>query len=140
MRGRVLFLAAACVLHAYVAGAQELTGTLIGTVKDAQGGVVSGAVVRVSSPALIGGPKTQTTNEQARAAALPGSGSGPLRPGRRGPGIHDLSGRTHPPWRWRHDRENAGSQYRGDRAIAGCRGIGLENRGTREWVRDPVWP
>jgi Carboxypeptidase regulatory-like domain/TonB-dependent Receptor Plug Domain len=66
MRGPVLFLAAACVLHAHVAGAQELTGTLIGTVRDAQGGVLSGAVVRVTSPALIGGPKTQTTNEQGQ--------------------------------------------------------------------------
>ncbi len=53
--------------------AQGLTGSLIGTVRDAQGGVLSGAVVRVGSPALIGGPATQTTNEkgQLRFPALP---------------------------------------------------------------------
>ena len=57
----------------HVAVAQGLTGSLIGTVRDAQGGVLSGAVVRVSSPALIGGPATQTTNEkgQLRFPALP---------------------------------------------------------------------
>ena len=45
----------ACILHAHAVVAQGLTGALIGTVKDAQGGVLPGAVVRVSSPALIGG-------------------------------------------------------------------------------------
>jgi|KBSMisStandDraft_5_1062788.scaffolds.fasta_scaffold01443_2 hypothetical protein len=56
-----------------VAVAQGLTGSLIGTVRDAQGGVVSGAVVRVGSPALIGGAATQTTNQkgQLRFPALP---------------------------------------------------------------------
>jgi hypothetical protein len=56
-----------------VTGAQGLAGALIGTVKDAQGGVTPGAVVRVSSPALIGGPSTVTTNEkgQLRFPALP---------------------------------------------------------------------
>ncbi len=56
-----------------VAVAQGLTGSLIGTVRDAQGGVLSGAVVRVGSPALIGGPATQTTNQkgQLRFPALP---------------------------------------------------------------------
>ena len=54
--------------------AQGLTGALIGTVKDAQGGVLSGAVVRVSSPALIGGPATHD-DEREGAAALPGSAS-----------------------------------------------------------------
>lgn len=53
--------------------AQALTGTLIGTVKDAQGGVVPGALVRISSDALIGGSATLTTNEkgQWRFPALP---------------------------------------------------------------------
>ena len=57
----------------WIAVAQGLTGALIGTVKDAQGGVLPGAVVRVSSPALIGGPATLTTNEkgQLRFPALP---------------------------------------------------------------------
>ena len=74
MRRPVLFLlAAACVLQPHLAAAQGLTGALIGTVKDAQGGVLAGAVVRVSSPALIGGPATLTTNEkgQLRFPALP---------------------------------------------------------------------
>src|SRR5262249_50985341 len=49
------------------------TGALIGTVKDAQGGVLPGAVVRISSPALIGGAETGITNEkgQMRFLALP---------------------------------------------------------------------
>ena len=56
-----------------VTAAQGLTGALIGTVRDAQGGVLPGAAVRVSSPALIGGPSTVTTNEkgQLRFAGLP---------------------------------------------------------------------
>jgi len=56
-----------------VPAAQGLAGTLIGTVKDAQSGVIPGATVRVSSPALIGGPSTVTTNEkgQLRFPALP---------------------------------------------------------------------
>ena len=64
MRRSLMFLlAAACVLQPHVVPAQGLTGALIGTVKDAQGGVLTGAVVRVSSPALIGGSATLTTNE-----------------------------------------------------------------------------
>jgi hypothetical protein len=53
--------------------AQGLTGALIGTVKDAQGGVLPGATVRVSSPALMGGTASLTTNEkgQLRFPALP---------------------------------------------------------------------
>jgi hypothetical protein len=56
-----------------MAAAQGLTGALIGTVKDAQGGVLSGAVVRVGSPALIGSPDAMTTNDkgQLRFPALP---------------------------------------------------------------------
>ena len=64
MRRRVIGLVAcACLLQAHVATAQGLTGALIGSVRDAQGEVVSGAVVRLSSPALIGGAQTLTTNE-----------------------------------------------------------------------------
>ena len=68
--------AAACVVFPRVTAAQGLTGALIGTVKDAQGSVISGAVVRVTSPVLMGGPSTVTTNEagQLRFPALP-SGS-----------------------------------------------------------------
>jgi outer membrane receptor protein involved in Fe transport len=53
--------------------AQNLTGALVGTVKDEQGGVLAGALVRATSPALIGGPATMTTNErgQLRFPSLP---------------------------------------------------------------------
>ena len=66
-------LAAACVLQVHLVAAQGLTGALIGSVKDAQGDVLPGAVVRLSSPALIGGPVSLTTNEtgQLRFPALP---------------------------------------------------------------------
>ncbi|MGB2715437.1 MAG: carboxypeptidase-like regulatory domain-containing protein, partial [Vicinamibacterales bacterium] len=66
MRTRVLVFATVCVLQVQLAAAQMLTGALIGTVHDAQGGVLQGAVVRVSSPAMIGGPETLTTNEKGR--------------------------------------------------------------------------
>ena len=65
--------AAACVVFHAVSAAQGLTGALIGTVMDAEGGVLPGAAVRVNSPALIGGPAILTTNEkgQLRFPALP---------------------------------------------------------------------
>jgi hypothetical protein len=44
-----------------VGAAQGLTGALIGTVQDEQGGVLVGARVRISSPAMIGGPVTVIT-------------------------------------------------------------------------------
>jgi len=74
MRRAALFLlTVACVLQLHPVLAQGLTGALIGTVRDAQGGVLPGALVRVSSPALIGGSATLTTNEkgQLRFPALP---------------------------------------------------------------------
>jgi TonB-dependent receptor-like protein/carboxypeptidase family protein len=69
----VLGLIIASALNTHALSAQALTGTLIGTVKDAQGGVVPGAIVHVSSPVLIGGAKTVTTNAkgQLRFWALP---------------------------------------------------------------------
>src|SRR5215216_5921105 len=68
-----LLVAIVCVLPSRVCAAQGLTGTLIGTVKDAQHAVVSGAIVRVSSPALMDGQETVVTNEkgQLRFPALP---------------------------------------------------------------------
>ena len=51
-------LLAGCLLLARAAAAQDLTGSLVGTVKDEQGAVLPGALVRVTSPALIGGPVT----------------------------------------------------------------------------------
>src|SRR4051794_21190825 len=77
-RRRCLLLSAtiACVLLPWTAAAQALTGSLVGTVKDEQGAVLPGALVRLTSPALIGGPATATTNEkgQLRFPVLP-SGS-----------------------------------------------------------------
>jgi hypothetical protein len=61
-----LFVAAGCLLLPRMILAQGVTGALIGTVKDDQGGVLSGAVVRVSSPAVIGGTVTVTTNEKGQ--------------------------------------------------------------------------
>ena len=68
-----LLLGIACVLPTHMSAAQGLTGALIGTVKDPQGGVLRDAVVRISSPALIGGPQAATTNENGefRFPALP---------------------------------------------------------------------
>ena len=73
MQRLALLLVVAIVLLPRMAGSQGLTGALIGTVKDAQGAVLPGATVRVSSPALIGGPARLTTNErgQLRFPALP---------------------------------------------------------------------
>ena len=43
--------------------AQQLTGTMSGTVKDSQGAVVPGVTVTATSDALIGGPRTVVTSE-----------------------------------------------------------------------------
>ena len=60
------------VLCARLSPAQVLTGTLFGTVEDETGGVLPGATVRISSPALIGGQSSAITNErgQFRFASL----------------------------------------------------------------------
>ena len=65
-------LAAACVLGSLVCR----TGSHRNSDRDRQGRTrrrSSGAIVRISSPALIGGPQTQTTNArgQLRFSALP---------------------------------------------------------------------
>ena len=69
----VVLLLTACVLFRRVTVAQGLTGALIGTVRDEQGGVLAGAQVSVGSPALIGGLETLTTsaNGQLRFPILP---------------------------------------------------------------------
>jgi hypothetical protein len=66
-------LAAVCSLLPRIASGQGLTGTLIGTVRDEQGGVLPGASARIESPALIGGPASVTANDsgQIRFQALP---------------------------------------------------------------------
>src|SRR4029453_5097186 len=55
------------------ANAQGLTGALVGTVQDASGGVIQGALVRVISPALIGGDRQTTSSDrgQWRVPVLP---------------------------------------------------------------------
>ena len=66
LRMRTQCLAIACVLVPWIAVAQGLTGALIGTVTDEAGGVIIGAVVRISSPALIGGELTTKTDERGQ--------------------------------------------------------------------------
>jgi hypothetical protein len=70
---RDLLCVGVCLVFSQPVMAQGLTGALIGTVKDSQGGVLTGAVVRLSSPALIGGPQALTTDQkgQMRFPALP---------------------------------------------------------------------
>jgi hypothetical protein len=72
-RVSLLFLLALTGIAPQPAFPQGLTGTLIGTVKDEQGGILPGALVQVSSRALIGGPATMPTNEkgQLRFQVLP---------------------------------------------------------------------
>jgi hypothetical protein len=71
--GCLVVLVAACALRAHIAVAQGLTGTVIGSVKDGEGGVLAGALVRIASPALIGRELKTTTNDkgQLRFTALP---------------------------------------------------------------------
>ena len=85
----LLWVAAGCVLLPCVAPAQGLTGTLIGTVKDEQGAAVPGAPVRVSSPALIGGPATLMTNEKGQLR-FPAPASRPIRARHRKAGFAPL--------------------------------------------------
>src|SRR5262249_47202707 len=65
-RGFPALLAIAWVMASLPVDAQVLTGALVGTVKDEQGAVLSGALVRVTSPSLIGGPATMITNERGQ--------------------------------------------------------------------------
>lgn len=69
----LIALLSASALLPSAAFAQGLTGAVIGTIKDDQGGAIRGAVVGLSSPALIAGPATQATDErgQLRFPALP---------------------------------------------------------------------
>lgn len=55
------------------AGAQGLTGSVDGTVRDQSGAVVPGVTVTVSSPALIGGPQARPTQNDGtfRFTVLP---------------------------------------------------------------------
>src|SRR5262249_5117621 len=75
MERRCVALLAAVVWSAglRVSAEQGLTGAIFTTVTDQQDAVLAGAVVQISSPALIGGSWTQLTdqNGQLRFLALP---------------------------------------------------------------------
>src|SRR5215204_4237274 len=100
-------LLAACLLVPRTALPQGLTGTVIGTVKDQQGGVLSGALVTLSSPALIGGTANARTNEkgQLRFQALP-------------PGLYTLEIRMDGFASYRDDRVGVGAGATIERVIA----------------------
>ena len=66
VRKLIVGLAIACVMAPWLTVAQGLTGALIGTVTDEAGGVISGAIVRITSPALIGGELTTKTDERGQ--------------------------------------------------------------------------
>jgi hypothetical protein len=69
---RGLWLAAAFVLALVLVprlvGAQALTGSISGTVKDEQGGALVATQVRVSSPSLIGGVATDITDARGHCS------------------------------------------------------------------------
>jgi hypothetical protein len=71
-RRAVLFVIT-CLIVPGLSVAQGLTGALIGTVKDEQGGVLADARVTIRSDALIGGAASQVTNArgQLRFFTLP---------------------------------------------------------------------
>ena len=48
--GSILFALVFCLCFDGVTSAQEVTGTIVGTVKDASGAVVPGATVTISDP------------------------------------------------------------------------------------------
>jgi len=65
-----------CLLHPVSAAAQAVgTATIAGTVKDASGAVLPGVTVEATSPALIEGRRSVTTNEAGRYSIVN------LRPG-----------------------------------------------------------
>jgi len=61
-----LMLVIGLVVTGGTARAQIITGALRGTVTDATGAVLPGTTVELSGPALIGGPKTATTDEKGQ--------------------------------------------------------------------------
>jgi hypothetical protein len=54
------------LLWASVLGAQVITGAIVGTVRDEGGGLLEGAEVTISSPALLGGTPAFITNEKGQ--------------------------------------------------------------------------
>ncbi len=75
-RSVLILLIVGGTLRPLAADAQGLNGALVGTVKDEQGAVISGASVRLTSRALIGGLLTMTTDELGKLrfpVLVPGS-------------------------------------------------------------------
>jgi hypothetical protein len=62
----LIVLTAFLLLIDRTAGAQVITGSLFGTVKDESDAVLPATAVRLSSPALIGGPGSTVTNEKGQ--------------------------------------------------------------------------
>ena len=73
LRRTILVFVLTCLIVPGISLAQGLTGALIGTVKDEQGGVLADARVTIRSDALIGGTASLTTNDrgQLRFSTLP---------------------------------------------------------------------
>jgi hypothetical protein len=73
----VVAMIAAIATPAYAqGGGASTTGTIQGRVTDSQGAILPGVTVTISSPALIGGPQTQVTNDQGNyrfPAVAPGT-------------------------------------------------------------------
>ena len=135
-RSVAFLLVAACLLQPSLASAQGMSGDLIGTVRDAQGGVLPDAAVRVSSPALIGGTVTSTTNEkgQLRFQALP-------------PGVYtlDVELKGFAPYHVPDISVGAGSTIevaghsdRGEQRVSRSRGNELAHRRKRPGIRDAL--
>jgi hypothetical protein len=64
MVGRAVFLLAAALSGGLPAGAQVLTGRIVGAVTDESRAVLPGVTITIASPALPGGPMSIVTNAQ----------------------------------------------------------------------------
>ena len=62
LRACLVLLPMAAFLFVPLAVAQEPTGTLVVHLNDEQGGAVAGATIRLTSPALLGGPRKTLTD------------------------------------------------------------------------------
>jgi Carboxypeptidase regulatory-like domain len=120
------------------AAAQGLTGALIGTVRDGQGGALPGALVRLSSPGLLGGPQIITTNQkgQMRFPVLP-------------PGLYELHIEFKGFAPYHEERIRVGANATLERTVilalaeveqsVGCPGANLAHRGARSGIQHALW-
>jgi hypothetical protein len=134
-----LLVTATLIVLPWIAAAQGLTGALIGTVKDDQGGVLPGAHIHISSPALLGGLAELTTNEkgQLRFPALP-PGAYVLDIALQG--FAPVSRRGHRDRPRRHHREDGCPRIGRGCGIDCCRGTRPANRSSRPRIWDSVRP